>query len=160
MLYRFLFPDPVRSLPYARGWNIACRTAHLAATGILLGGHFFAIAEERLRVLLYLAILTGGALIFVEAYPSCRWFYQGRGIMVLSKLALLCVIPFFWAYRLPILLVVLVIASVGSHMPSRFRYYSLVHRRVLGGKDAVAVACALIPADTSAAPVEPQQVAP
>jgi hypothetical protein len=31
----------------------------------------------------------------------------------------------------PILLLVLVLASVGSHMPRRFRYYSLVHRRVL-----------------------------
>jgi hypothetical protein len=51
--------------------------------------------------------------------------------MVLSKLALLGTIPFLWAYRVPILLSILVIASVGSHMPSRFRYDSFVHRRVL-----------------------------
>ena len=51
--------------------------------------------------------------------------------MVLTKLAPLCMIPFFWAYRVPILLAVVFLASVGSHMPSRFRYYSFVHRRVL-----------------------------
>ena len=130
-LYRFLFPDPIRSLPHARVWNIAFRTAHIAATGILLGAHVFDVAEERLWTILFSSILTGVGLIGIEAYPSCRWFYQGRGVMVLIKLALLCSIPFFWEYRVPILLVVVVVASVGSHMTSRFRYYSFVHRRVL-----------------------------
>ena len=130
-LHRLLFPEPVRVLPHARAWNIGFRTAHIAVTGILLGGHVFDIAEERLRLILYVCILTGACLIAIEAYPSCRWFYQGRGVMVLAKLLLLCAIPSLWDYRVPILLVVLVIASVGSHMPSRFRYYSVVHRRVL-----------------------------
>jgi hypothetical protein len=143
-------------MPYARGWNIAFRTAHLAATGILLGGHFFDVAEAQLRLLLYLAIATGGALVFIEAYPSCRWFYQGRGVMVLSKLGLLCLVPWFWEYRLAVLLVVLVIASVGSHMPSRFRYYSFVHRRVLGGKDAVA--CSLLSCDALSPPADSPHV--
>jgi hypothetical protein len=124
-------PDHGRDLPHRRAWNIAFRTAHLAATGILLGGHVFDVAESRLRIILYLSIATGLSLVVVEAYPGLRWFYQGRGAMVLIKLALLGTVPFFWAYRVPILLTVLAIASVGSHMPSRFRYYSFVHRRVL-----------------------------
>jgi hypothetical protein len=130
-LRRLLFPDPVRVVPHARAWNIAFRTAHIAVTGILLGGHVFDLAEERLRLWLALAVLTGAGLIALEAYPSCRWVYQGRGVLVLSKLALLGAIPFLWDYRVPILLLVVVIASVGSHMPARFRYYSFVHRRVL-----------------------------
>ena len=128
---RILFPDPVRSLRHARAWNIAFRTAHIAVTGILLGGHFFEIAENRLRTILYLCILTGVSLIVIEAYPSCRWLYQGRGVVVLVKLALLGSIPFLWEFRVFILLAVVVIASVGSHMPSRFRYYSFLHGRVL-----------------------------
>ena len=130
-LHRFLFPDPLRILPHARVWNIAFRTAHIAATGILLGACVFDVAEERMRTALFSSMLTGVGLIGIEAYPSCRWFYQGRGVMVLIKLALLCSVPFFWEYRVPILLVVVVVASVGSHMTSRFRYYSFVHRRVL-----------------------------
>ena len=128
---RILFPDPLRTLPHARAWNIGFRTAHIAATGILLGGHVFDVAEARLRVALYLSILTGACLSAIEAYPSCRWVYQGRGVLTLFKLALLCLIPLCWGFRVPILLLVVVIASVGSHMPARFRYYSLVHRRVL-----------------------------
>jgi hypothetical protein len=130
-LQRLLFPEPVRVLPHARAWNIAFRTAHIAVTGILLGGHVFDVPEERLRTVLYLCIATGLALVALEAYPSCRWVYQGRGVLVLAKLALLCTIPLLWDYRVPILLAVVVIASVGSHMPARFRYYSLVHGRVL-----------------------------
>ena len=49
--------------------------------------------------------------------------------MVLAKMALLCLVPFWWAGRVPILLLVVVIASVGSHMPARLRYYSLLYRR-------------------------------
>jgi hypothetical protein len=130
-LHRLLFPDPVRDLPHLRAWNIAFRTAHIAATGTLLGGHVFDVSEPRLRGVLYLSIATGLALVAIEAFPSLRWVYQGRGVAVLSKLALLCVVPFAWGYRVPILLAVVVIASVGSHMPSRYRYYSFLHGRVL-----------------------------
>ena len=51
--------------------------------------------------------------------------------MTIAKLALLCAVPLAWDYRLPILLAVLVIASVGSHMSARYRYYSFVYRRVI-----------------------------
>jgi hypothetical protein len=126
------FPsDRELDIPHRRAWNIAFRTAHLAPTGVLLGGHVFDVAETRLRLALHLSIGTGLSLAVIEAYPGSRWFTQGRGAMVLTKLALLCMIPFFWAYRVPILLAVVFLASVGSHMPSRFRYYSFVHRRVL-----------------------------
>lgn len=130
-LQRWLFPDPVRTVPHARGWNIAFRTAHLMTTGVLLGGHFFDVSEDQLRSWLYGSIVTGLGLVILEAYPSCRWFYQGRGLMILAKLLLLCMIPFWWSLRVPILFVIVVIASVGSHMPSRLRYFSLIHRRIL-----------------------------
>jgi len=130
-LKRLFFPQPVRVLPHARAWNIGVRTVHIAVTGILLGGHAFAVPEDRLRPMFWLTLATGLALIFLEAYPSCRWFYQCRGALVLLKLALLAAIPVFWEFRVLLLLAIVGIASVGSHMPRRFRYYSLVHRRVL-----------------------------
>jgi hypothetical protein len=129
--HRVSRPHGARDIPHRRAWNIVFRTAHLAATGVLLGGHVFDVEEARLRLALYLSIATGLGLVVIEAYPGARWFTQGRGAMVLTKLALLGTIPWFWEYRAPILLAVVVLASVGSHMPSRFRYYSFVHRRVL-----------------------------
>jgi hypothetical protein len=67
----------------------------------------------------------------LELYSSCKWFYQGKGVMVLVKLLLIGAVAVFWEYRVWLLLAVLVIGSVGSHMPGRFRYYSLLHRRMI-----------------------------
>ena len=130
-LTQILLPQQPRVLPHARAWNIAFRTAHIGVTGVLFGGHVFNVDAERLAVWLYLTILTGGLLVAIEVYPSCRWCYQGRGVFVFCKLMLLCLIPWLWNYRVAILVVVIIVASVGSHMPGRFRYYSLVHRKVL-----------------------------
>jgi hypothetical protein len=115
-----------------RALNILLRTAHIGAMGILLGGHAFAIAPERLLIALWLTIGTGAALAVVEiAGPRLLWFHQGRGLMTMAKLLLLCAVPLFWDQRLVILLVVVVLASVGSHMPARFRYYSVLRREVI-----------------------------
>jgi len=115
----------------ARAWNIAFRTAHIAATGILLGGHAFDVPSSRLMVSLWLTMATGAALGAMEAGPRLVWFHQVRGLMTLGKLVLVAAVPFFWAYRLPILLAVVVVASVGSHMPARFRYYSILYKQVI-----------------------------
>jgi len=114
-----------------RAWNIALRTAHIGAMGVLLGGHAFSVDPERLRLSLWLTVGTGAILAAIEAGPSLLWFHQGRGVMTLAKLALLCLVPLAWDYRLPILLVVVVLGSIGSHMPARFRYYSVLHREVM-----------------------------
>ena len=113
--------------------NIALRTAHIAAMGVLLGGHAFGATRSELLPSLWLTIGTGLALTICEAGFRLLWFHQLRGLMTLAKVGLLCAVPFLWDYRLPILLAVVVIASVGSHMPARFRYYSVVYRKVVQG---------------------------
>lgn len=125
-----------------RAFNIALRTAHLGAMGVLLGGHAFDVTPDRLKVSLWLTVGTGVALAAIEAGPRLLWFHQGRGLVTMAKVALICAVPLAWDYRLPILLAAVVVASVGSHMPARYRYYSVVHRQVIhdgsgpGGKRA------------------------
>jgi len=114
-----------------RALNIGLRTAHLAAMGILLGGHAFDVPPDHLTTILWLTLGTGLALAVVESGVRLLWFHQGRGLMTMTKLALICAVPFAWDYRLPILLVVVVLASVGSHMPARFRYYSVIYHEVI-----------------------------
>jgi len=67
----------------------------------------------------------------LELFKTARWLVLGKGLAVLLKLGLLLLVPVFWEARLPLLLAVTVIASVGAHMPSRYRHYSLLDRRVL-----------------------------
>ena len=117
------------ALSASRAWNIAVCTVHIGVTGALFGGHVFAVAAERLLPLLYLTILTGTALLVVELYPQWRRIFEVRTVMVAAKVSLLCLIPCLWTCRVPILIAVIIIASIGSHMPRRYRYYSILDRR-------------------------------
>lgn len=114
-----------------RALNIALRTGHICAMGFLLGGHAFDVTPERLEVSLWVTVGTGVALAAVESRARWLWFHQASGVMTIAKVALLCAVPLAWDFRLPILLVALVIGSVGSHMPGRYRHYSVVYRQVL-----------------------------
>ena len=126
-----LFPDPRRRLPHSRWWNIGARTVHLAATGVLLGGHVFGADPGALMPLLWVAIVSGAAMIAIEVYPTAHWAHQVCALFVGAKLGVLCLVPFLWEQRVPLLLTVLVLASVGAHAPRRVRHYSLWYRRVM-----------------------------
>jgi hypothetical protein len=130
-LSRLFAPEEPRPIPYGRVWKITLRTAHLMVISVLVGGHAFSAPVSELRPLLYVAIMTGVGMMILEAYPSLHFIFEGWGLLLLSKLALLCCIPFAWKQRFPILLAVVALASVASHMPGRFRHYSVLYRRVI-----------------------------
>jgi len=114
--------------------------------GMLLGGHAFDVPRASLLPALWLTVGTGVVLTYLEAGPRLIWFHQGRGLVTLAKLGLLCAVLFLWDHwhlRLGVMLTVVVIASVGSHMPARLRYYSVWYREVLrcnGGPGAAQLA--------------------
>jgi len=114
-----------------RALNIGLRTAHLGAMGVVLGGYAFGVAPSRLAVSLWLAVGTGVALGVAETGLRPTWFHEGRGLMTMAKLVLLCLFSLSGGWRLPLLLAVVVIGSVGSHMPGRYRHYSFLYRRVI-----------------------------
>jgi hypothetical protein len=126
-----LFPSPPRSLPYNRGIGIGFRTLHLLASGLLVGGHAFEAEPQRLVGLLYLTVGSGVGLILLELYRSCDWVYQAMGVLVILKTAITVLAGFWWAQRVPLLCIVVVLGSVGSHMPANYRHYSVRHGRVL-----------------------------
>ena len=124
-----------------RWLNISFRTAHIGFMAVLFGGHAFDMETERLMLVLWMTIGTGAVLIALESGAKLLWFHQGRGLMTMGKLLLICSVPLFWDYRVSILAVVIVIASVGSHMTGKLRYYSVVYKEVIpdasgpGGKN-------------------------
>jgi hypothetical protein len=120
----FLAPDPPRRLPHGRALNVACRTVHLGAFGILLGGHVFAVDPERLLPALGLTLASGAALVALELCQTMRWLAQVKGLVILVKLGLLASVPLFWEARVPILLAVVALASVSAHLPARFRQHA------------------------------------
>lgn len=114
-----------------RALSIGLRTAHLCAMGILLGGAAFDVMPEELTASLLMAVGTGVALTAVESGGHLLWFHQMSGVLSLAKVAFLCTLLWAGDHRLPVLLGVVIIGSIGSHMPGRFRHYSVVYRRVI-----------------------------
>ena len=69
-----------------------------------------------------------------------HWLFMGKGAAVLVKLLILLVVPYAWDYRLPLLLLVVAIASVGSHMPGRYRHYSILQGRIVQIGEGLSIA--------------------
>jgi|ETNmetMinimDraft_26_1059896.scaffolds.fasta_scaffold46605_2 hypothetical protein len=118
-----LFPDPPRAVPGERWWRTVIRTIHIASMAVLVGGHFFDLPAERLVGPLAWTLGSGVAFMLLELCGSLHWLFQARGLLTIVKIVLVALVPLFWAQRIWILLAVIVIGSVGSHMPSRFRYH-------------------------------------
>ncbi len=123
------------ALPGVRTIRSTLRTAHLIAFGALYGGHVYGVAPERLHTALLATIASGGALMTLEIIRNHIWPVQIRGIATLVKIALVASVALSWDSRVWILTAVIVIGGVVSHMPSRYRYYSVVHKRVVGGQE-------------------------
>jgi hypothetical protein len=118
-------------IPHVRAWKISLRTVHLIAASILVGGYAFAAPAAQLRLPLFTVVASGTGMVLLEAYPRLDSVFQGWALLTWAKLALLCLVPHAGRYRLAILMAVIVLASIGSHMPARFRHYSLLYRRVI-----------------------------
>lgn len=123
---------PKRSLPGARWLRTSLRTLHLVAVGALYGGHIYGIEAERLVPALIGVLASGGALVAFEVWQARIWLVQVRGVATFVKLGLVAAAGFAWDLRLVLLTLALIIGSVSSHMPGRWRYHSLFHGRVVG----------------------------
>jgi hypothetical protein len=112
-----------------RVYKLLARTVHLIAIAGLVGGHMFGAPLAPLRLLLYLSIITGVVMCALEAYPNRRFFYEGWALLLWLKLVVLMLVPVFWNARRPIFIVVVVIASVGSHLPRALRHWMPFHNQ-------------------------------
>ena len=125
-----------RPLPGARALRTTLRTAHLVAFGALYGGHLYGVPAERLWPALLATVATGGAFMSLEIYRTPLWLAQLRGVATLVKIALVAAVAIFWNVRVWLLTAAIIVAGVASHMPGRYRYYSVLHGRVVGDQDA------------------------
>jgi hypothetical protein len=121
-----------RSLPRVRALRTSLRTAHVVAFSTYYGGHVYGVAADRLVPALVATIVTGGAFLALELWSAPVWLVQIRGVATFVKLALIASVAVLWDWRIFLLTLVMVIGVVNSHMPSRYRYYSLLHRREVG----------------------------
>jgi hypothetical protein len=115
-----------------RGLRTSLRTAHVLAFSALYGGHVYDVSAERLVSALIATLATGGAFMALEIYSAPVWLVQVRGVATLVKLALVASVAALWDWSVFLLTVVTAIGVVTSHMPGRYRYFSLLHGRDVG----------------------------
>lgn len=125
-LFSTLFPDQYRYLPYNRLINVLLRSFHILGFSVLTGGYWFGTPLEAMLPWLWLAAVTGTAMVVIELYGSFTFLIELRGLAVLSKLGLLLLIPYTGALAFWLLALVVVLASISSHMTGRLRHLSVV----------------------------------
>jgi hypothetical protein len=128
-------PAALRPLPGVRVIRTTLRTAHLLAFGSLYGGHVYSIPAQRLWPALLATVASGAALMGLEIYRTPVWLGQVRGVATLVKLGLVVAVAVYWDSRLWLLTAAAIIGGVVSHMPGRYRYYSLVYNQPIGEQE-------------------------
>jgi hypothetical protein len=121
-----------QTIPCARWLRTTLRTLHLIAVGALYGGYLYAVDVTRLQPALLSVLLTGGLLVCFEIWQSRVWVVQVRGVATFIKLGALAAIGLAPDWTVALLTLAMLIGSVSSHMPGRWRYHSVLHGRVAG----------------------------
>src|SRR6266568_5028077 len=109
---------------WGRALEILLRTGHIGTSGALFGGAVYSIPFARLVTWHQVAIATGSGLALLEISHSRHWPYQVRGVMAIAHVGLLGLIFLYPEQRALILATVVVLGSIGSHMPSDIRHWS------------------------------------
>lgn len=123
-----LFPRAPRSFPFRRTVCTGLRTVHILTSGILLGGYFFDQTSVELEPWLWATVISGILLLAADVHASAVVLVEVRGVAVLIKLVLLALVPVFWDARITLMVASLVIGSIVSHMPKRYRHKALLFR--------------------------------
>ena len=118
-------------MPWARPFQVALRTAHIMAMALVLGGIALGAGADRLEGAILATVLSGVALFLLDLAKGSAALTQGSGVAVLLKLALLGLGNLMPQARLPWYLAATAVASIGSHMPARWRHFSFIQWRVI-----------------------------
>ena len=120
-----------KPLPGGRALRTTLRTVHVLAFATLYGGHVYNLPPERLLPALLATVATGVAFLAFEIYSAPVYLVEMRGLATVTKLVLVAAVAVFWEARVVLLSIAIAIGVVASHMPGRYRYFSLLHGRIV-----------------------------
>ncbi|MFO0583947.1 MAG: hypothetical protein U0229_16870 [Anaeromyxobacter sp.] len=109
---------------WQRPLEVALRSVHIAAMGLVLGGIAMGGTHDTLFVPICVTVSSGVLLLASSLTWGCMTLTQGSGLAILGKLALLGLGNLFPGARLGWYLAATVVTSFGSHMPSAWRHWS------------------------------------
>ena len=117
---------------HVKRWTkISLRTLHLLAVAGVGGGVLFGLDRGLWIDFWWLALVSGGLLMFIDIVSNPVWVVQVRGIVIFAKLLLLIFLGHDPALDRWLLIAVIVMSAIISHAPSSLRYYSIYHRKTI-----------------------------
>jgi hypothetical protein len=129
-LKTFLFPPQARDFHGLRALNITLRSLHLAGMAGVAGGYLYQLSVGALLPFWELTLSSGVARVGLAIWCDGRWLLQLRGAVILFKLLLLWLLPWFASHFERgggwLLVVVILLSSVISHATGRLRYRFVV----------------------------------
>lgn len=112
-----------------RWLGITARTSHISVAAVLFGGSLLLVPFARLALWHHLTILTGCILLLLEWLHDSRWPHRGKGLLALLHLSLCLLIHLTPPLTIPLLWLIVISGCIGSHMPRRFRHWSILQGR-------------------------------
>ena len=128
---RLLFPPGLRNIQGGRWMRISLRTWHLASMAFLVGGVAQGVPMDSLRGALWGVTLSGMGYVVMELYTSFVFLLQLKGIAVIAKVLLMGAAAASPGHALEFLVAAIIIGGISSHMPGKYRYYSVYHGQVI-----------------------------
>ena len=129
MAFPLLFPKPQRNFKGQRWVRISIRTLHIISMAFLLGGVAQGISFSELHLSLLATIGSGLLFVALELYCTFIWLFQLKAWVVILKMILMVAAGFSPQAALELFLAAIIIGSISSHMPGKYRYYSFWHGR-------------------------------
>jgi hypothetical protein len=118
--------QPKQSKPgWQRATEVLLRSAHIVSMGLVLGGIAMGGTHETLLVPIVATVTSGLLLLTTCVLWGCLTFTQGAGWAILLKLAFLGLGNVFVGARLECYAIATFVTSIGSHMPSTWRHFTL-----------------------------------
>ena len=112
-----------------RWLTIGIRTAHIGVAAVFFGGCVFHVPFTQLGLWHHLTIATGSALLLLEWLHDPHWPHRGKGVLAILHIGLVALVHLAPGLMVPLLWGALISGCIGSHMPRRFRHWSLLHGR-------------------------------
>lgn len=107
-----------------RWLKILLRTCHLIGVAGVFS--YALIGEAQIHYWL-ITIVTGAALLLLEALSNFVWFFQVRALVMYLKLVLLAAVFVYPNYAWHFFISMIFLSGIISHAPSSVRYYSFLH---------------------------------
>lgn len=113
--------------PATMRWvGILSRTVHIAVASVLFGGSVVLTPFASLLPWHHLTLASGCILVLLEFQHDHRWPHRGKGLLGILHISLAGLIHLVPHLTIPLLWTILITGCIGSHMPRRFRHWSLL----------------------------------